>query len=102
MAPNLHIPAKDVARLADRVQLERFGEGEVIQHESAVPDATRIIISGIVELSVAGTKGAQLTVTRLALDDMLGLTALTRQAVSTIRDGLGGCGGAEVPGRCRR
>lgn len=80
LAPRFYLAPDEASALADQgASLQRYGEGETLQPGSAVPDAVRVIVSGTVELTVAGSKGARLRVATLARDDVLGVTALTRQ-----------------------
>lgn len=84
LAPRFYLVPDDLPTLLDQgVRLERFGEGELVQRAGTVPDGIRVIVSGIVELSVPGTQGSRVPVTQLQRDDVLGLTALTRQAVAS-------------------
>ena len=84
LAPRFYLVPDDLPTLIEQgVRLERFGEGEIVQRAGTVPDGIRVIVSGIVELSVPGTQGARVPVTQLQRDDVLGLTALTRQAVAS-------------------
>jgi small-conductance mechanosensitive channel len=82
LAPRFYLEPDDAIALLDQgVRLERWGEGEVIQRVGAVPDGIRIIVSGAVELSVPASQGSRVPVTQLQRDDVIGLTALTRQVV---------------------
>jgi small-conductance mechanosensitive channel len=84
LAPRFYLVPDDLPTLLEQgVRLERFGEGEVVQRAGTVPDGIRVIVSGTVELSVPGTQGSRVPVTQLQRDDVLGLTALTRQAVAS-------------------
>lgn len=84
LAPRFYLVPDDVPALMEQgVRLERFGEGEVVQRAGSVPDGIRVIVSGAVELSVPGAQGSRVPVTQLQRDDVLGLTALTRQAVAS-------------------
>ena len=84
LAPRFYLVPDDLPTLLDQgVRLERFGEGELVQRAGTVPDGIRVIVSGAVELSVPGTQGSRVPVTQLQRDDVLGLTALTRQAVAS-------------------
>jgi small-conductance mechanosensitive channel len=84
LAPRFYLVPDDVPALMEQgVRLERFGEGEVVQRAGTVPDGIRVIVSGVVELSVPGSQGSRVPVTQLQRDDVLGLTALTRQAVAS-------------------
>jgi small-conductance mechanosensitive channel len=84
LAPRFYLVPDDVPALMEQgVRLERFGEGEVVQRAGTVPDGIRVIVSGAVELSVPGAQGSRVPVTQLQRDDVLGLTALTRQAVAS-------------------
>jgi len=81
VAPYLYLTPEDVDTYHHNVRLERYGDGERVQKIGTVPDGLRIIVSGVVQLSVPGPEGAQYPIVQLKKDDLLGLTALTRQAV---------------------
>jgi small-conductance mechanosensitive channel len=83
LAPRFYLSADEAGALADQgVQLERWGEGEKLQRAGSVPDGIRIVVSGVVELSVPASQGSRVKVAQLQRDDVLGITALTRQAVA--------------------
>jgi small-conductance mechanosensitive channel len=80
LAPRFYLQPEEAASLADQgARLQRYGEGETVQRGGTVPDAVRVILSGTVELYVLASKGARLPVATLGRDDVLGVTALTRQ-----------------------
>jgi hypothetical protein len=80
LAPRFYLSTPEAIALADRgARLQQYGEGEIVQRAGGVPDGIRIIISGNVELSVPASRGAMLPVGQLGRDDVLGVTALTRQ-----------------------
>jgi small-conductance mechanosensitive channel len=80
LAPRFYLsPQESVALYAQGARLQQYGEGEIVQRANSVPDGVRIIVSGNVELSVPASRGAMLPVGRLGRDDVLGVTALTRQ-----------------------
>lgn len=82
LAPRFYLSPEEAVGLVEQgVRLERWGEGENVQRAGTVPDGIRIIVSGVVELSVPASQGSRVTVTQLQRDDVLGITALTRQAV---------------------
>jgi len=81
VAPYLYLTPEDVETYQHHVRLERYGDGERVQKIGTVPDGLRIIVSGVVQLSVPGPAGAQYPIVQLKKDDLLGLTALTRQTV---------------------
>lgn len=81
VAPYLYLTPADVESYATQVRLERYSEGETVQRVGQVPDGVRIIVAGVAQLSIPAPQGAVVTVTQLKRDDLLGLTALTRQAV---------------------
>jgi hypothetical protein len=83
VAHRLYLSADEAERIADQVTLERYGEGEIVQRSGTVPTALRVIVSGVAVLSVLTADGAMLPISQLRRDDLLGLTALTRQAVAT-------------------
>jgi small-conductance mechanosensitive channel len=81
-APALYISRDEAEALADRVRLERYGEGEVVQRVATVPDGMRFILSGTVALAAPVSTGGELPVSQLGRKDVLGLAALTRQTVA--------------------
>ena len=81
VAPYLYLSPADVDAFQDHVRLERYSDGELVQKIGTVPDGLRIIVSGVVQLSVPGPEGSQYPIVQLKRDDLLGLTALTRQSV---------------------
>ena len=82
VAPYLYLTPEDVANYEKHVRLERYGDGEKVQKVGQVPDGIRIIISGVAQLTMHGEQGAQIPVTQLKKDDILGVTSLTRQPVA--------------------
>ena len=82
IAHRLYLSRDEAEKVASRVFLERYGEGEVVQRAGTVPDAMRVILSGVASLALPTGDGTLLPVTDLRRDDLLGLTALTRQAVA--------------------
>jgi CRP-like cAMP-binding protein len=64
------------------VSIERYGEGEVIQRPMLVPDAMRYFIDGTATLTYPAD-GGDIVIETLSHASVLGLTALTRQAVVT-------------------
>lgn len=80
LAPRFYISSDEALALMDSgARLERYGEGELVQRAGTIPDGVRVIVSGVAELTVPASQGAQVPVTQLKRDDVLGLTALTRQ-----------------------
>jgi small-conductance mechanosensitive channel len=82
VAPALYLTAEDVLVVAPQSRLERYGAGEVIQHPQVVPDGMRYVVSGTAAISTPVETGAEVVFAALDRDDVLGLTALTRQGVS--------------------
>ncbi|CAN5578731.1 mechanosensitive ion channel family protein [soil metagenome] len=81
LAPRFQISPDEAEAMVDQVRLERYGEGEVVQRTDVIPDGVRVIIDGVIELQVPASQGAIVPVLQLKRDEMIGLTALTRQAV---------------------
>lgn len=80
LAPRFYLPPDEAVQLArEGARLQRYGAGEIVQRAGSVPDGVRIIISGTVELKVPASNGARLPVAKMSRDDVLGVTALTRQ-----------------------
>lgn len=81
LAPRFDFTAQDADAITPHARLERYGAGELVQKAGVVPDGVRVVIEGVIELQVPGSHGAVVPVVQLKRDEMLGLTALTRQAV---------------------
>jgi small-conductance mechanosensitive channel len=84
LAPRFQITREEAEQMVDLVRLERYGEGEIVQKAGVVPDGVRVIIEGVVELQVPAAQGAVVPVLQLKRDELVGLTALTRQAVGAV------------------
>jgi len=84
LAPRFQISADDAESLVEHVRLERYGEGEVVQKVGIIPDGVRVLVEGVIELQVPASLGAVVPVVQLKRDELLGLTALTRQAVGAL------------------
>jgi CRP-like cAMP-binding protein len=84
LAPRFLISREEAEAMVGQVRLERYGEGEVVQKLGVIPDGVRVIVDGVVELQVPASQGAVVPVVQLKRDELLGLTALTRQAVGAM------------------
>ncbi len=82
VAPALHLSNTDAQRLRQEVALERYGAGEVVQARGSVPEGMRFILDGSASLSARAADGSEITVTELGRLEIIGLTSLTRRAVS--------------------
>jgi hypothetical protein len=82
VAPALYLTQEDIEVVAPQARLERYGEGEVVQHPLAVPDGMRYIVSGTASIAVPVEAGAEVRFANLDRHDILGLTALTRQGAA--------------------
>ena len=82
VAPALYLTPEDIEVIAPQVRLERYGAGEVVQYPLVVPGGMRYIVSGTAAISTPVGAGAEMRFAVLDRDDVLGLTALTRQGVS--------------------
>lgn len=78
----LYLSSEDAAAIAPKLSLERYGAGETIQRVGAVPGGMRYIVEGTAALSVTAKDGTDIRFALLDRDDVLGLTALTRQGVA--------------------
>jgi small-conductance mechanosensitive channel len=88
LAPRFLMSAQEAEGLVEMVRLERYGEGEVVQKAGEIPDGVRVLIDGVIELQVPASQGAIVPVLQLKHDELLGLTALTRQAVGAVGTAL--------------
>ena len=82
VAPALYLTEEDIDVVAPQVSLERYGEGEVVQYPNAIPDGMRYVVSGTAVIGTPIELGAEVRFAVLDRDDVMGLTALTRQGVS--------------------
>jgi len=78
----LYCAPDELGQHADRVRIERYVEGEKLQHIGEVPDGIRLIDSGSALMVVEAAGGARISVTDLTLGDIVGLTSLTRQGIN--------------------
>jgi small-conductance mechanosensitive channel len=81
-APALYLTAEDVEAIAPQVRLERYGAGEIVQRPPIAPNGMRYIVEGTAVLSAVTVTGQDIPFAVLDRDEVLGLTALTRQGVS--------------------
>jgi small-conductance mechanosensitive channel len=82
VAPALYLTPEDVLVVAPQSRLERWGAGEVVQHPLTVPDGMRYVVEGTAMIATPIEAGAEVRFGTLDRDDVIGLTALTRQGVS--------------------
>lgn len=83
VAPVLHLANEEALKQRASVTLERYGAGEVVQPHGSVPSGMRFILEGSALLSVRAADGSDVPVTELGRLDIIGLTSLTRQAVTS-------------------
>lgn len=83
VAPLLHLKPGESETLFDQVRLERYGEGETIQHPNVIPAGVRFIVDGIARMSAQGPEGESVHVADFTTGEALGLTALLRQAIAS-------------------
>jgi small-conductance mechanosensitive channel len=82
LAPRFQISQEEAEGMLDQVRIERYGEGELVQKTGQIPDGVRVIVEGVIELQVPAAQGAMVPVVQLKRDELIGLTALTRQGVA--------------------
>jgi small-conductance mechanosensitive channel len=82
IAPALYLTPEDLPVVAGQAALERYASGEVMQHPGSIPDGMRFIVSGTATIGTPVDTSGEVRFGTLARDSMIGLTALTRQAVS--------------------
>lgn len=85
-AAALYCTAERVLDLAERVRIEKYVEGERIQHIGEVPAGIRIIDAGSARMVVEAAGGVRVPVTELGRGAILGLTSLTRQGINAVVD----------------
>ena len=81
-ASALYCAPDEVRGLAPRVRVERYVEGEKLQHVGEVPAGIRLIESGLTRMVVEAAGGVRVPVTELTREDIVGLTSLTRQGIN--------------------
>ena len=77
----LRIPPDDIEGLAQRMDIERYAEGEVVQPAGQVPVAVRYLHEGRATLNVS-QNGVYVPALSLEAGDYIGQTALTRMPSS--------------------
>ncbi len=82
VARALYLTAEDIDAIAPQLTLERYGAGEVVQRPFVVPNGMRYVVSGTATISSPVAGGGDVPFAVLDRDDVLGLTALTRQGVT--------------------
>jgi small-conductance mechanosensitive channel len=78
IASTLRIPLTDIDGLIERCSIERYAAGEIVQREAEVATAIRVVVDGIIRLSVIVPSGEQ-PLTQLDEGEYVGQTALTRE-----------------------
>lgn len=81
-APALYAAPDALPDLVGRVRLERFCAGETVHFPGEAPEGMRYILSGTATISTAPEVGAIVPFEALGRDDVLGLTAITRQGMA--------------------
>lgn len=82
VARALYLTPDDIDAIAPQLTLERYGAGEVVQRPFVVPNGMRYVVSGTATISSPVAGGGDVPFAVLDRDDVLGLTALTRQGVT--------------------
>ncbi len=82
VARALYLTPEDIDTIAPQLTLERYGAGEVVQRPFVVPTGMRYVVSGTATISSPVAGGGDVPFAVLDRDDVLGLTALTRQGVT--------------------
>ncbi len=82
VARALYLTPEDIDAIAPQLTLERYGAGEVVQRPFVVPTGMRYVVSGTATISSPVAGGGDVPFAVLDRDDVLGLTALTRQGVT--------------------
>ncbi|WP_374945814.1 mechanosensitive ion channel domain-containing protein [Agreia sp.] len=83
VGPGLKLPQEDLDGIAASCRLEQYGAGETLQGVGVVPDSVRVVLSGVVELSVPYEQG-RLRIGVVERGEFIGQAALTRQKTSTV------------------
>ncbi|KJC63986.1 cyclic nucleotide-binding protein [Agreia bicolorata] len=79
----LGLPQEDLDGVVDSCRIEQFGAGELLQKVGVVPDCVRVVLSGVLELSVPYETG-RLRIGVVERGEFIGQAALTRQKTTTV------------------
>jgi small-conductance mechanosensitive channel len=82
VARPLHLKQEEIEDFAERVALERFGAGEVLQRAGEVPSSTGVIVDGSALLMAPASDG-EVRVGRIGVGEFIGVTAITKERVVT-------------------
>ena len=80
-APALYLAQEDIPILAQKVRLERYGAGEIVQRIGEVPNGHRYVLSGSTTMATPTGDGGLVPFATMDEGDVLGLSALTRQGL---------------------
>ena len=80
-APTLYLGQEDIPVMAQKVRLERYGAGEIVQRVGEVPNGHRYILSGTATMATPTDNGGLVPFATMEEGDVLGLSALTRQGL---------------------
>lgn len=80
-APTLYLSQEDIPVMAQKVRLERYGAGEIVQRVGEVPDGHRYVLSGSTTMATPTASGGLVPFATMDEGDVLGLSALTRQGL---------------------
>ena len=83
VGPGLNLPQEDLDAVADSCRIEQYGAGEIVQKAGIVPDCVRVVLSGVLELSVPYEAG-RLRIGVVERGEFIGQAALTRQKTTTV------------------
>jgi CRP-like cAMP-binding protein len=81
-ASALYCSPEEARAFAPRVRVERYVDGEKLQHVGEVPTGIRLVDSGTARMMVEADQGVRLPVTDLTSGEIVGLTSLTRQGIN--------------------
>lgn len=80
-APALYLAQEDIPVLAQKVWLERYGAGEIVQRIGEVPNGHRYVLHGSTTMATPTNDGGLVPFATMEEGDVLGLSALTRQGL---------------------
>lgn len=83
VGPGLNLPQEDLDSISDLCRIEQYGAGEVLQKVGIVPDCVRVVLAGVLELSVPYESG-RLRIGVVERGEFIGQAALTRQKTTTV------------------
>jgi small-conductance mechanosensitive channel len=79
----IEVDAEDIEAIAGECEIETYGQGEVLVWEGAIPSRLSCIVSGLVKVTAHATDGASVLVSEQDRGEIVGTSAVLREASPT-------------------